>query len=39
MFDELKKLFSRNRKGFKVKLEAYLKSSRTSPMELCCENS
>ena len=38
MVDELKKSISK-KKGFRVKVDAYLESSRTSVMELFCENS
>ena len=34
MLDEFKKVFLKEKKGFKVKKEAYLESSRTSVMEL-----
>ena len=38
MLDESKKYF-KEKKGFKVKVEPYLESSRTFVMELSCENS
>ena len=39
MLDELKKKYFKETKGFKVKAEAYLESSRTPMVEVFFENS
>ena len=39
MLHELKKIYFKEREGFKVNAEVYLEFSRTYVMELFCENS
>ena len=39
MLHELKKIYFKEREGFKVNAEMYLESSRTYVMELFCNNS